>query len=168
MQQGTGFAYSFWQPIPLKGTEEQAPHVRAPYYGLTFIAEFIGTTPNLQVKNFDLKSDTLSSYAGYSSGNLSKVAVVNFEQWNETDTNPRPVQNFSIAGFKDGQKVSVNKLTGPGASSFNGTNFGGVEYIWENEGLPSMAKNLMEILTVSSGSLALSLQASEAALVQAL
>jgi hypothetical protein len=152
----------------LKGAEQFAPHVRAPYYGLVFIAEFIGTAPNLQVKNIDLKSDMLSAYAGYHSGNLAKVAVVNFAQWNETNTIPRPVQNFRIGGFTDGQKVSVNKLTGPGASSFNGTNFGGVEWTWENQGMPSMAKNLTEIIPVVNGAVKLSLQASEAALVQLL
>ena len=59
LQQGTLFGYASWIPVVVNGID---PEVRAPYYGSLFVADAMGGTERLQVKNIDLESDTLSAY----------------------------------------------------------------------------------------------------------
>jgi hypothetical protein len=169
MQQGTGFNFPAWQPVNHKGTEQFTPHVRAPYYGYVFVADFIGPSKDysLRIKNLDLKNHTLSAYAGYESGTLQKIAVVNLFQWNSTETIPRPVERLTLDLPTDVKQVTVEKLTGPGASSFNGTTWGGVEWSFGSHGIGVRVANDTQTVDVTtSGVVDVSVQASEAILVR--
>lgn len=124
MQQGTRFPYAGWQPADLTGTELEAPHVRAPFYGYAFIADFIGTSSDaLRVKNLNLGREDAAAYSGYEAGLLQRIAIVNLDVWNSSlsmypTPGPRPVKDFSLSLPTDVKSVTVQYLAGPGASSF--------------------------------------------------
>ena len=165
MQQGTGFGYAAWQPVPRNGTEQYAPHVRAPYYGIAFVADFIGTTTNVRIKNIDLQNQELSAYAGYQSGVLAKAAVINLVEWNATETTTRPVQTLTLDVPKTVASVKVQRLTGPGASSYDNVTWGGVEWTYANMGKGVQVVNDTQTVNVTNGVVGLSVNASEAILI---
>ena len=162
MQLGLGFGYSAWQPIELNGT---APHVQAPCYSQVFVADFIGTAPEVQVSNIDLKRKNLSAYAGYESGKLAKVAVVNLDEWNSTTPRPRPVQAITLPIPQEVSQVKVEKLTGPGASSFDHVTWAGMSWTYANKGLGEQALNDTAVVEVVNSTVQLEVQSTEAVLV---
>lgn len=165
MQQGVGFGYAAWQPVAYNGTESYGPHVRAPYYGIVFVADFIGQNSELQISNIDLGNDWLSAYAGYESGELAKYAVVNLEAWNTTQNGTRPVQELSLEVPSTTNTIRVDYLTGPGSDAFVNVTWAGDEWTYASNGLAVQVADTSKTVWVSGGVANVSVQASEAILV---
>lgn len=113
VQQGTGFAFDSWQPVYIDG---RAPAVLPPFYGDVFVADVVGTVPELQVANLDLGRDTMSAYAVYISGVLAKYVVTGLEDWNTTTSYPRPEETIALKVPEDVVFADVRYLTAPGAN----------------------------------------------------
>ncbi|KAE9404296.1 hypothetical protein BT96DRAFT_434848 [Gymnopus androsaceus JB14] len=122
LHQGTTFGYAAWQPI---ATNTSQPQVRAPWYGLKFAAEAIGSHQgSIQIAPLDivvtqdpttatssstidtrnpspppqiLTSEKISAYAIYESASLARIALINFNEWNGTTPYPRPRAVFRVA-----------------------------------------------------------------------
>ena len=165
MQQVTGAAFSAWQPVRLNRTEIDAPHTRGPYYGMVLAADFIGTAPDFRVKNIQLKAENLSAYAGYTSGFLAKIAIINLDVWNPKAGAKRPVQEVILDLPQHVTNIEVQKLTGPGVDSFQNMTYAGIEWTYENRGAGVMVVNSTEILKVNKGTVNVNIQASEAIVV---
>ena len=165
MQQVTGAAFSAWQPVHLNRTEIDTPHTRGPYYGMVLAADFIGTAPDFQVKNIQLKAENLSAYAGYTSGSLAKIAIINLDVWNPKAGAKRPVQEVILDLPQHVTNIEVQKLTGPGVDSFQNITYAGIAWTYENRGAGVMVVNSTEILKVNKGTVDVNIQASEAVVV---
>ncbi|CAK7205083.1 hypothetical protein SEUCBS139899_007848 [Sporothrix eucalyptigena] len=76
--------HSLWVPDDSAAPANPGPQVRAPFYTLPFVADFIGHTPG-DVVEVDLGSDVLTAYASYNagSGTLGKLALINLQAWAE-------------------------------------------------------------------------------------
>ena len=68
--------HSAWQPVKVGDVEAQ---VRAPFYGLVFMADFIGTSPDVQIAPVNITEGDavhLVAYAAYENRHLAKVALI--------------------------------------------------------------------------------------------
>ena len=165
MQQVTGAAFSAWQPVHLNRTEIDTPHTRGPYYGMVLAADFIGKASDFRVKNIQLKAGNLSAYAGYTSGSLVKIAIINLEVWNPKVGAKRPVQEINLDLPRHVTTIEVQKLTGPGVDSFQNITYAGMEWTYENRGVGVKVVDNTEILKVNKGTVGVNIQASEAIMV---
>jgi Glycosyl hydrolase family 79 C-terminal beta domain len=165
MQQVTGAAFSAWQPVPLTRTEIDSPHTRGPYYGMILVADFIGKTPDFRVKNIELNHKNLSAYAGYNSGSLAKLAIINLDIWNPHAGAQRPTQKVTLDLPEHVSTIEVQKLTGPAVDSFDNMTWAGMEWTYENRGVGVKVLNNTETLEVHNKTVEVSIQASEAIVV---
>ena len=165
MQQVTGAAFSAWQPVHLTETEIGSPHTRGPYYGIILIADFIGKAPDFRVKNIDLNSNNLSAYAGYNSGSLTKLAIINLDIWNPKAGELRPTQKVTLDLPEHVSTIEVQKLTGPAVDSFDNMTWAGLEFTYENRGVGVKVLNNTETLKVYNKTVEVGIQASEAIVV---
>lgn len=170
MQQGTGFSYSQWQPIPRLGTESYPPHVRAPYYGLVFIADFVGSSSSpLRVKELTLPSsandEQFSAYAGYENGVLERVVLVNFAVWNSTQKGERPSQEVQLVVPQGVKSVRVERLTAPGADVYKGVAWNGTQWTFESDGVGVRVKNDSSVVSTVQGNVEVGVLASEALMI---
>ena len=65
-----------WRAVTLNGA---APQIRAPFYGIVFFDDFIGTYPSVQIAPLNISGiDTtfFSAYGAYHSEELQRVAIV--------------------------------------------------------------------------------------------
>lgn len=88
--------HALW--VPIAGVPESpGPQVRAPYYALPFVADFVGNSsiPTM-VQEMDLKSDVFTAYGAYVSGHLARVAVINLREWSSSMSIPRSNQTFVL------------------------------------------------------------------------
>jgi hypothetical protein len=86
---------------------------------MVLIADFIGKALDFRIKNIEVKDNTISAYAGYESGSLSRVAIVNLDVWNPPNASgKRPMQVTMDLTDHHISTVEVQKLTGPGVDSF--------------------------------------------------
>lgn len=80
MHQSCDSLSAAWTPSACRHSDaasDNSTHVNAPYYALTFVASFVRGANNFQVIPIQEEGDTIV-YAGYESGKLSKIAVVNY------------------------------------------------------------------------------------------
>lgn len=124
--QGTGYRYASWLPIYYKGV---GPTVKPPYYGNIFVAKFLGSS-GTRVINIDLSSEYNSAYAAYEHGRLSKLAIIDFHEYNPGDSATRPSSTFEIASnsFKS---ATLEFLTAPGATFNTSITVGDVSYDYD-------------------------------------
>lgn len=165
MQQVTGAAFSAWQPVQLTTTEINAPHTRGPYYGMVAIADFIGKAANFRVKNVELKEKNISAYAGYNSGSLSKVAIVNLDVWHPKAGTERPTQKISLHLPNHISTAEVQRLAGPNVDSFQNITWAGVEWTYENKGVGVNVLNNTETFKAQNSEIEFNIPASEAVIV---
>lgn len=161
--------FASWRPIPHGSSP---PAVLAQYYGLAFVADFLGleTAPQLRVTSLynEPAHPNLSPYAAYVNGVLDRYVVVDLNMWNSTETKPRPDRTVGVAVPNGVKGAQLRRLTGSGtdarASNTGNITWAGVQYTFENpKGLPSSA--VVEALKISNGKALFSLKASEAVLV---
>lgn len=165
MQQVTGAAFSAWQPVHLTITESNAPHTRGPYYGMVAIADFIGRTANFRVKNIELKEEKVSAYAGYNSGSLSKVAIVNLDVWHSKAGTERPTQKISLHVPEHISTAEVRRLAGPDVDSFQNITWAGMEWTYKNKGQGVKVLNNTDTINAHNAMVEFSIPASEAVVV---
>lgn len=95
-----------------------------------FVADFVGKEGASAVAEIDVKSDLVSAYAMYGKdeGELQRVALVNMQLYNGTETGKkRNVETFEVEVGDDVKSVKVQRLhAGKGIAAI-GYNFGGKE-----------------------------------------
>ncbi|KAJ7738786.1 hypothetical protein B0H16DRAFT_1761118 [Mycena metata] len=152
MMQGTNFSFSAWQPVT---TAAEPKGVHGNWYGHVFAADFIGTGGDFQIYPLPI-NDThphIVSYAGYNSGLLTKLAVLNMRFWN--GTNDRPAVNIELAGLASGiTGARVSRLTAPGGSAqLLNISWAGKQWSAGDDGQEPKGNNSV-VVNVVNGSLA--------------
>ncbi|OAG02711.1 uncharacterized protein CC84DRAFT_1250585 [Paraphaeosphaeria sporulosa] len=125
---GTGYRYAAWQATQ-NGTTTTGP--RPLYYGNVLVATALGDG-NSQVVPI-VNTTSLAGYAVYSSksrkASLRSIVLVNMDVFNSTSTpaSSRPSAEFKLPAELCGKnsKVSVQRLTAPGAEVRDGITFAG-------------------------------------------
>ena len=131
--------------------------------------DFVGGSTSLQVSHIDLADAHLSAYAGYEHGKLAKVAIINMNAWNATQTGTRPVEEFGVPVPTGVKGVTVQFLTAPGADSWapdRGISWAGRQWRWDTnlgEGFQAV-KNTITV-NVIDGIATVSVKDSEAIVV---
>ncbi|CAK7218962.1 hypothetical protein SCUCBS95973_003660 [Sporothrix curviconia] len=120
--------HSLWVPDASAAPANPGPQVRAPFYTLPFVADFIGQTPG-NVIEVALNSDVLTAYASYSpsTGLLSKVALINLQAWAEgVSTGARGSVTFSVpAPSAATVSATVRRLTAAAGCQALGYDYAG-------------------------------------------
>jgi hypothetical protein len=145
MHQGTNYRYQSWQPVDTNITSKGT---KAPYYGNIAVAAFLGNLTSLdslpQIVNLPLPSEKEAAYASYVQGKLTKLIVINMEEYNATSGNEfindyeRPIEqyNFQLPHGYQG-RYDIQRLSANGSDAITGVTFDGYSYNYElNNGLP--------------------------------
>ncbi|KAF9065061.1 glycoside hydrolase family 79 protein [Rhodocollybia butyracea] len=135
--EGIGYKYNFVQPITLNINVDTAapqvapPHVQPAYYAAIITAEAIGNSGTTSVIELTLNSSTLSGYALYNSGKLSKALFINSQGFFTTTTTSRPSVHLDL-GFTSTAgaptKITVKSLDIAHADDKSGLTWGGQTY----------------------------------------
>ena len=93
--------HALWVPdtsansASLGDEQNTGPQVRAPYFALPFVADFLGPNPGAIVEL--LGADTLTAYAIYdSAGSVARIALINLNYWSSDTGGTRNNQTFII------------------------------------------------------------------------
>ena len=172
MQQGTNFFYNAWQPIRSNLDIATKP----PYYGSIAAAAMLGdsTASEIKIANIPLPSYTEAAYATYVNGKLARIAVINMQGYNATESDlqtqpPRgqPSYMFSIPEFTS-TSVGVRRLMANGSDSVTGISFDGYSYAYElQQGVPVLLRNVTrgETIVVSNGTVTVQVMDSSAVIL---
>ena len=163
---------SWW---PAQSNPNADARVRAQYFGLALVADFLGGLdarfgPLLPLRVASLYNPTfpyLSPYAGYFGGKLDRYAVVELTEWNATSTEktPRPVRAVTLDIPSDVIGAELRRLTANGTDVDAGNmSYAGLRYSAANTN-GEVVGPITEELAIKGGKVAFQLQASEAALV---
>jgi hypothetical protein len=151
MHQGTNYRYQSWQPVDTNITSKGT---KAPYYGNIAVAAFLGDLSSKEklpyVINIPLANEKEAAYASYVHGTLSKLIVINMDEYNATAGNDfindyeRPIEQYTFQlphgyqGHYDVQRLSAN-----GSDAITGVTFDGYSYNYElNNGMPLQQNNV--------------------------
>ncbi|KAK3676006.1 hypothetical protein LTR78_004198 [Recurvomyces mirabilis] len=177
MHQGTNYRYQAWQPI---NTARVTKGTKAPYYGNVAVAAFLGDLTNAakcpQVVNLPLSSDLQAAYASYINGQLSKIMLINLQDFNATagnnytSTSPRGSNTYSlqVPSSCNGKTASVQRLVANGSDAVTGVTFDGYSYNYElDNGKPVLLRNVTrgETLRAGWGGMSITVPDSSAALI---
>ena len=164
---------SAWQPGTIG---DIAPWVRPSYYGHIITSSLIGPNNDTTIAEIDVRSQELQDYAGMASayvvyrGNTIYAAVViNMKEFNQTDTESSSTQlNFTlnVPPAYAGSNLTVFKLSAPGADSFKGVTWAGINY-QTDDGVPVAASSndTTTALVSSSGQLSVLVRDTQAAVI---
>jgi len=174
--QGTNYRYQAWQPlttnVTVKGT-------KPPFYGSLTTAAFLGnlTVPSLrpQIANIPLPNVREAAYAAYLNDTLSRVIIINLQEYNSsnnyTDPYPRPVFDHKIdvpSGCKG--HAEVQRLMADGSDALSGITFDGYSYNYElDDGNPVLLHNVTRGETIKvngQGKASVKVPASSAVIVR--
>ena len=154
MQLGNDYGIAAWQPVD---TPNKPAQVHGNFYGHVFVADFIGTKGDLQVAALEelpsARHPHFVGYAGYNSGKLSKVAILNMLFWDTDSTDHRPSQNLTVVVGRDIDQVRVDRLASSlGATAFQ-QNITWADQRWtkETNGMPVNAGNSTAVRQVKNG-----------------
>jgi hypothetical protein len=177
MHQGTNYLYQSWQPIDTNITSKGT---KAPYYGNIAVAAFLGDLSSKEklphVINLPLPNEKEAAYASYVQGTLSKLIVINMDEYNATAGNDlindyeRPIEryNFQLPHGYQGH-YDVQRLSANGSNAITGVTFDGYSYNYElNNGMPVQQNNVTareKVDVKSGGYLHLEVPRSSAAIV---
>jgi hypothetical protein len=177
MHQGTNYRYQSWQPIDTNITSKGT---KAPYYGNIAIAAFLGDLSSKEklphVINLPLPSEKEAAYASYVQGRLSKLVVINMDEYNATAGNEfindyeRPMEryNFQLPHGCEGH-YHMQRLSANGSDAITGVTFDGYSYNYElNNGMPIQQNNVTngeKVYVKSGGHLHLEVPRSSAAII---
>ena len=189
MQQGTGFLYNSWQPVP---TKTMGISTSPPYYGNIAVAAMLGdiTKAVPRVVNVPLPGvgDFASAYACYINGNtLARVAVVDLHEYNATvestdpsgaitrtpNTAQRSSRNYTFRipselQIADGRQIGVQRLLANGSDVREGITWDGWSYAYElDNGRPVKITNVTtgETVTVVEGEVTIGMPESSAVIL---
>ncbi|KAJ6619674.1 hypothetical protein B0H10DRAFT_2175876 [Mycena sp. CBHHK59/15] len=147
--------YDLWYPVNTTNGEKQ---VFPSYSAYLFIAETIGHSKSLRIANLwpgrQENGSTITTAGGDTSAGQSvvygfwedsaqafpsKLALLNLEIFNQTQTDPRPSTTFDISSFlpRGHKSVTVKRLQAPGADvTFgNQTTWAGQTFALDSDGL---------------------------------
>ncbi|KAJ7029768.1 hypothetical protein C8F04DRAFT_1043127 [Mycena alexandri] len=154
MMQGTNFSFSAWQPVT---TAVEPKAVHGNWYGHVFAADFIGTGGDFQIYPLPINNThpNVVSYAGYNSGLLTKLAVLDMRFWKGTNDNGRPAVSIELTGLDSGiTGARVSRLTAPGGSDqLLNISWAGKRWSAEDDGQEPKGNNSV-VVNVINGSLA--------------
>lgn len=93
------------------------------------VASVLGHSNDARIVNIPLDAETESAYAIYNGDQLSKLAIVNMQAFNQTSTSTRPSKEykFSVPGHNR-TIAKVGRLIAPGSDATDRVIFGGVSY----------------------------------------
>ncbi|KAH8812788.1 glycoside hydrolase family 79 protein [Xylogone sp. PMI_703] len=161
--QGTFFSYTGWVPVEYEG---RAPYVRPPLYGHIVVADVIGRHPEIQVTNIDLNHWKLDAYAVYQCRKLSKLVLINLDEWNSTTTYPRPSERFHLELPSVNKYATVKRLQANGANADDNISYGGLSWNYTDGRLGRFGRKASEIVQRKNGIFELALSSSEAVVVR--
>ena len=107
----------------------------------------------------------MSSYAVYEGGSLSKYVVINFDEWNSTTPYERPTQDVILTVPAGIESVTVQRLTGNGASADEDIEWAGQSWNYTDGRLAMSGEYRSESVPVNDGKANLSIPSTEAVLV---
>ncbi|KAI1844536.1 hypothetical protein JX266_009209 [Neoarthrinium moseri] len=139
MHMGTNYRYQSWQPITTNST---SIGTKAPYYGNIAVAAFLGNlnVQPVRVANFDTGGgDHETAYLSYVDGVLSRIMVINMNEYNYTlngtgpGLNPaaRPLRTYSFSVGNLTGEASVQRLYANGSDAISGVTWDGWSYNYE-------------------------------------
>ena len=164
---------SAWQPGTIGSI---APWVRPSYYGHIITSTLIGPNNDTTIAEIDVRSQELQDYAGrasayvvYRGNSIYAAVVINMKEFNQTDTESSSTQlNFTlnVPPAYSGNNLTVFKLSAPGADSFKGVTWAGINYQTDN-GLPVAASSndTTSVMVSSSGQLSVLVRDTQAAVI---
>jgi len=86
--------------------------------------------------------EKISAYALYDSARLARLAIVNFNEWNGTNSFARPNTTFTVKGLSL-NRATGRRLTAPdGASADTDLTFGGLRWNFSTNGLSERAPGI--------------------------
>ena len=170
MHQGTNYRYQAWQPIETSNTTKGT---KAPYYGNIAVSAFLGdlTKQRPQVVDLGLQGSDQSAYALYNGGKLSKIAVINLQEYNSTNgvqQYHRPTKLYTFRVPSGVNNASLQRLSANGSNAITGVSFNGYSYADElDNGRPVLLKNVTsgERVTVRGGKLVVEVPDSSAVIL---
>ena len=121
--------HSYWVPDNSAEFVNPGPQVRASWYALPYIADFLGPNPG-KVAEVDLGSDVLTAYAIYDANTnvISKVALLNLRIWVIGEsTNVRGSENISFPLPVNSVSYTVRRLESAAGAQAMGFDYGGPE-----------------------------------------
>ena len=167
MNQCNGCNFASWWPG--NGGTDGAVH--AQYYGLAFVADWLGLRgPShsgvLRVASlWDAKFPNVSPYAGYVGGVLDRVAVVDLNEWNMTSTSTRPSRTVTLDVPPTVKGAELRRLKGKGTDALAADiTYAGMKYTPQTP-KGERVEPETENVEVKDGKAAFKLQVSEAVLV---
>lgn len=170
LQQLLSAPWNLWIPDE---SEMVKPQVLPNYYSQPFLADWIGNCGNTSVTEIKVdggKDDGgLSAYAAFEKGELTRVAIVNFDYWSNSTSNmtttERPVQTVRLA-LPDGVcNAVVQRLTAPGGAYANSSlTWNDLQWTYPT-GREEKVGNTSLSLSVSNGGIDVPVAASEAVMV---
>ncbi|KAK4614552.1 Beta-glucuronidase [Fulvia fulva] len=157
--------FNMWQPVPSKFAP---PQVRANFYAMPFVADFLGKNPS-RVNAIPLKgSDTLAAYSAWEGGRIKRIAVVNLKVWNKGQgQGARGFVNFKIENLGAVRSARVNYLTSPdGGKAEDSLTWSGLQWTYESNGKGVRVKNDEKIVAVKDGVMNVAVEASSAVIIE--
>ncbi|KAJ5518698.1 Glycoside hydrolase superfamily [Penicillium expansum] len=143
MHQGTNYRYASWQPVQ---TNKTTIGTKAPYYGNIMVAAMLRGSggrdhhrdASVQVVNLEMPHETEAAYAAYVDGKLARVAVINMQEHNYTDTasasqRSAATYQFHLPGVS-AKPLSVQRLMANGSDAITGISWDGWSYNYELKG----------------------------------
>ena len=175
MQQGTGFLYNSWEPVP---TPKTGISTLPPFYGNIMVATMLGNITKAvpQIVNIPLPGlgNLVSSYACYVGGTqLARVAIIDMHEYNATSMLQRGNRNYTFSipsalDIADGSQVRVQRLLAAGSDVRYGITWDGWSYAYELDlGRPVKMENVTtnEIVNVNGNVVTVELRDSSAAIL---
>ncbi|EKM54178.1 glycoside hydrolase family 79 protein [Phanerochaete carnosa HHB-10118-sp] len=145
-------AYCFWGQSS----------VFAPYYGAAFVSEFLGSN-GVKAAMLDDGTGAIGVYAAFNASNSPvRLLIINTDYYSGTGTPATSVVTLSGAGSTDGTKLA-KRMTAPDATSTSGVTIGGSASFAGT--CARSGAQTMESVTVSGGTMSVSVRASEALIV---
>lgn len=148
MHQGTDYRYASWQPIQ---TTKTTIGTKAPYYGNVMVAAMLrgstttsssskgeADTSDVQVVNLPMNDETKAAYAAYVDGQLTRIALINMQEWNYTGTasaSTRPAAKYTFQlPETSARSLSLQRLMANGSDAITGISWDGWSYNYELKG----------------------------------
>ncbi|KAH8924377.1 glycoside hydrolase family 79 protein [Atractiella rhizophila] len=149
-----GSPYSFWQP--------SGPNTLPSYYGALAAARLLGDSSKVSVVEIPQSVSTDVMYAAYENGKLARLAIINNKYYTSgtrgSKTYTVPVDGAGTLNLKS------EILMGEAADTKNAVSFGGVQYRFADQGLPSSGGPAVQTWT-ASGQIQVSVQDSTAVVI---
>lgn len=184
VQQSTGFTYTSWRGVSYNGKPYcqvfanaflkliagLPPAVMPPYYAHPFVADIIGKTGDIRIKDLDLGQDTFAAYGVWnaSSGNLKRLVLFNLETWRTTDSTSRPSRSVNLQVGSVTGTFTVDKLTAPGADTIDASqvSWKGISWTYASNGKGVQGPSTSTTVRGANGQIGpISVKASEAVVV---